>query len=606
MGDACSLFSRVQDRLTFFPSDRVKELLQGQSEPDFDFDSYKYIDGLGQDALGELFISEGPTLSTPVSASILAYKRAISSCADDTHAQAVAWYNLGWAEHQAHVCLEQEGNEESPPTRFLRAAMNCFKRAIELEAGNAEFWNSLGVVTTTLSPKVAQHAFVRSLHLNERSVHVWTNLGALYLLQNDLELAHQAFSRAQSQDPDYSLAWVGEGIVALSTGNSNEAYSHFTHAFELSESSLLLTKQQYAMSAFDFLLASPSSTGSNTNVMQPLFALQQLAMQAPDDFIYKHLAALFLERVGNHDGSVVALRSVAEAAEKDYEESESILSLARVTQSKIDLARTLLAIGSNDDAVEEAETALDLLSELDSNAGKAVMPATTLAAVELSARLVAGLAHYFNGSFDAAISYFRSSLEATGSDPDIICLLAEVLWAKGGANERQVARDQLFTAIEKHEGHTGLLTLIGAMSVVDDDSETMDAIRDDLNRLRTSKELSDWHLARVEKVVEAISTSLGGQDQELHEARRSVMLAPWKHTGWIELDDAAGRNIFASTLTKETALKNAPPNGTLDAVSLAQAVAATGQLRDTQRAVVLAPWYHGSWAELTGCVAAAK
>jgi superkiller protein 3 len=602
VGDACSLFSWVQEKLEKFPCADVARLLQSKSDVGVDFDTHKEIDGIGKNDLTAFTLTEMSVLTKVLKASILAQKRAIASCEHDIHAQAVAWYNLGWTEYRAHVCLEQEGDEEQKLTTFLKAAMKCFKRAIELEAGNSEFWNSLGVITTTLSPKVAQHAFVRSLHLNDRNVHVWTNLGTLYLLQNDLQLADTAFSRAQAQDPDYALAWVGVGLVALLGGKESDAFAHFTHAFELSDSSLLLTKRQYAVSAFDFLMSSPSSSNTIVNLIQPLFALQQLNRQAPYDLSYKHLAALFLERVGNYDASVAALQAVSDAAEQEYENSEALPALARIVQAKNDLARNQLALGSNDIAVEEAETALDLLAELEGDSGQSALSADQLNKIRLSARLTAGLAHYFSGALDAALPYFRTSLEATGSHPDIICLLAEVLWAKGGDNERQVAREQLFTASEKHESHVGILTLIGAMTVLDDDLETMEVIKDDLDRLRTDKNLTDDQLARVEKVVEAISISLGGAEQELDEARRSIMLAPWKHTGWSELADAAGGDLFASTLTKETARRNAPPNGTLGAVGLAGAMSATGDASDAQRAIVLAPWSKDGWSGLAQCV----
>jgi superkiller protein 3 len=130
----------------------------------------------------------------------------------------------------------------------------------------------------------------------------------------------------------------------------------------------------------------------------------------------------------------------------------------------------------------------------------------------------------------------------------------------------------------------------------------MEAIRDDLERLRTNKSITDHQLARVENIIDAISISLGGEAEELDEARRSIMLAPWKHTGWSELADAAGGDVFASTLAKETAMRNAPPNGTLDAVGLAGAVAATGRVGDVQKAVVLAPWRREGWSALVECV----
>ncbi|CBX97981.1 hypothetical protein IAQ61_010084 [Plenodomus lingam] len=598
LGDACSLFTWVQEKLVDFSADKVEQILSSKSDVGVDYDEHKDIDGVGKEALSSLSPGKDDALTKVICASILAQKRAISSCANDIHAQAVAWYNLGWTEYRAHVCLEQETHDESRLTSFLHAAMRCFKRAIELEAGNSEFWNSLGVVTTTLSPKVAQHAFVRSLHLNERSVHTWTNLGALYLLQNDTELAHMAFSRAQSQDPDYSLAWVGEGIIALLTGEATEALSHFTHAFELSESSLLLTKRQYAVSTFDFLVSSSSTSSDITNLIQPLFALQQINLQAPYDIPHKHLAALFLERVGNHDAAVTALQAVTATVEEDYEKSESLIALARVAQAKTDLARNFLATDAVSTAIEEAETALDLLSELDDDTSQSALTKEQLAKVKLSARLTAGLAQYFSGALDAAIPYFRTCLEATGSNPDIICILAEVLWAKGGEDEKQVARDQLFTAVEKHEGHVGLLTLIGAMTVLDDDTETMEAIKDDLDRLRTNKSISDMQLARVEKVIEAMSICLGPQDDALHDARRSVMLAPWKHTGWSELADSADDDSFARTMSLQTAVKSAPPRGVLGALELAGTMARTGRVGDAQRAVVMAPWGVEGWRTL--------
>ncbi|KAF1355718.1 TPR-like protein [Lizonia empirigonia] len=604
VGDACSLFSWVQERLEKFPSASVERLLRSKSDIGVNFAAYKDIDNIGNDDLAAFSLAEVSDVTKVLKAAILAQKRAIASCEHDIHAQAVAWYNLGWTEYRAHVCLEQEGDDEKKLTTFLRAAMKCFKRAIELEAGNSEFWNSLGVITTTLSPKVAQHAFVRSLHLNDRNVHVWTNLGTLYLLQNDLQLAETAFGRAQAQDPDYALAWVGVGLIALLGGKESDAFAHFTHAFELSDSSLLLTKRQYAVSAFDFLVSSPSSSSTTVNLIQPLFALQQLIRQAPYDLSHRHLAALFFERVGNYDASVSALQAVSDAAEQEYEKSEATSALARIVQAKNDLARNQLALGANDSAVEEAETALDLMAELEGDASQSVLSADQLDKIRLSARLTAGLAHYFSGTLDAALPYFRTSLEATGSHPDIICLLAEVLWAKGGDNERQVAREQLFTASEKHQSHVGILTLIGAMTVLDDDLETMEVIKDDLDRLRTDKSLADTQLARIEKVVEAISTSLGGAAQDLDEARRSIMLAPWKHTGWSELADAANGDSFASTLAKETARRNAPPHGELGALGLAGAMAATGDAGDAQRAVVLAPWRGEGWGALGECVQA--
>lgn len=601
VGDAIAVFTWVQEKLPSLSLQTVSDLLRTTSDTGdvIDYDAYKDLDGIGKDRLESLISEQGEkksVLSPALDASILAQKRAITSCVGDVHAQAVAWYNLGWTEYRAHFCLEQE--QPTGTTSFLRASMKCFKRAIELEAGNSEFWNSLGVVTTTLNPKVAQHAFVRSLHLNDRSVRSWTNLGTLYLLQNDQELAHMAFSRAQSTDPDYALAWVGEGIIALLFGDPNEALSHFTHAFELSESSSLLTKRQYAVSTFDHLISTPAASNNITHLIQPLFALHQLVYQAPYDIPHKHLAALFMERVGSHDAAIKALTSICDAAEQEYETSESAESLARYAQAKTDLARNLLATHEYSSSVEEAETALELLDDFDD---ASVLSPAALSKTRLSARLTAGLAHFYLSELDACIPYFRTSLEETNSDPDIICLLAEVLWAKGGTEEKEVAREQLITAVESHNEHVGIVTLLGAIAVLDSDTETCIAVLDDLQTLRTNKSFEQSQIARIEKVCEAISVVLGGEAEALNEIKRSVILSPWKHNGWQDLAEVTGES-FPAEFARETAEKHVAPHGALGAEELAKAFAGTGMVKDTLRAVMLAPWCAEGWARFAESV----
>ena len=57
----------------------------------------------------------------------------------------------------------------------------------------------------------------------------WTNLGLLYLHYQDLELATQAFLRAQVVDSNYPLAWLGQGLVASAHGQEADAEYIFEH-----------------------------------------------------------------------------------------------------------------------------------------------------------------------------------------------------------------------------------------------------------------------------------------------------------------------------------------------------------------------------------------
>ncbi|KAK8217843.1 hypothetical protein IWZ01DRAFT_445537 [Phyllosticta capitalensis] len=605
VGDACSLFTWVRSCLDRLPLADVKNLLQVGFDP-AQFDLFSENDGIGQAQFQSL--AEAPGLQKCLEASILAHKRSIHACSQDVHAQAVSWYNLGWAEYRAHVCGEKTS------LKLVKAAMRCFKRAIELEASNTEFWNALGIVTTDLNPKVAQHCFVRSLHLNERNVKTWTNLGVLYLLQNDYELAHMAFSRAQSTDPDYPQAWLGEGLIAVLLGDSKEALSHFTHAFEISDSSHLVVKRQYAASTFDHLLCSPSASNNITNLLHPLFALQQLRSQAPLDTPHAHLAALYLERVGSHAAASTALEAICATAESDYEVSESPAALARFAMAKADLGRNRLAAGDFAAAVDDAQLALDLLG--DDEAG---MPADARRKALLGARLTAGLACFYQSDMDGAIAAFRAALQESNSAPDVVCALAEVLWAKGGAEEKDVACAQLFDAVEAHDGHVGAVLLLGAMAVVDydgTDDETLQALRDDLDALRARNDVDDSTRARVDRVLFAMaavsssSSSSSASDSPLATAQRSVLLSPAAAQGWSLLseaaaaaeveDEAVDAKDDAAAHAAQMALLAARQAGAgVGAEELAHAYAACGlRVADAQRAVLLAPWKAAGWEAL--------
>ncbi|KAF2166243.1 hypothetical protein M409DRAFT_55103 [Zasmidium cellare ATCC 36951] len=583
VGDACSVYSWVQSAVPDFPATELKHLLDVSS----DARMYSALTDVDQVSLATIKDDQDILLLKPIASAVLAYKRAIHSASHEIHAQAVAWYNLGWAEQRAYSCSEAKQGK-----KYLTSAVRCFKRAIELEAGNYEFWNALGVVTTHLNPKVAQHAFVRSLHINELNAKVWANLGVLYLLQNDNELAHQAFGRAQSMDPDYAHAWLGEGLIALLIGDTKEALNHFTHAFEISDSASLITKRQYAVSSFDHLLSSTSASNDLTKLIQPIFALEQLRTQAPADLPYRHLSALFLERVGNHNDAISVLEELCASAEADYEATESLSSLARFALAKSDLARNQLAASSFPSAAENAETALDLSSDAD-NSGLDVEARRKL---RLSAHLTAGLAQYYLRQIPESVSMFKAALQESSNDPDVVCSLVQVLWAQGGSEEKSVAREQLFDAVEKHPEHVGAVTLLGAIAALDNDTDTSSAVRDDLLTLRTQDGISLQSLNGIESLLNALA-ALESPDVALTEAQSAILLKPDHPQAWSELAELSGE-VYAAEMALKTAKGTVLPLGDMEAGELARAFAGVGTVGDAQRAVFLAPWEVSGWRAL--------
>ncbi|KAL4937993.1 hypothetical protein BDV06DRAFT_63367 [Aspergillus oleicola] len=603
VGDACTIFSYIKSKAAKLPMREVQGLLGTQLESSA-LDILTDVDGVGENHLAALEEDKDASVLADecMYASILSYKRAIHVSLHDTHAQAVSWYNLGWAEYRSFRCVKLTG-EKKQSRKFLKAAMRCFKRAIELEAGNSEFWNSLGVVTTSMSPRVAQHAFVRSLHLNDRSAQVWTNLGTLYLIHNDIQLSNEAFTRAQSTDPDYSQAWVGQGFLALVFGDPREARGLFEHAFDISRSSSKLPKQQYTLTLFDHLVADSSASNEVSQLIQPFFTLYQLTSQDPSDLRFVHLFSLLAERIGEFSDAESSLRGLSSHVEAEYEVSESASSLSKYAQANADIARVLLARQEYEEAAEKADTALMLSGEEYSAKFEPEMYKT----LRLSAHLTAGLAHYYLRAMDNAIDMFRDALQEADNSPDVVCLLAQVLWAKGGEEERTVARQQLFECVENYPDHVGAVILLGAIALLDDDKDVIEAVESDLKNMITRDDIGIHDKSRLVKLLTAISLcveddlGIPEETRRIGEAAAAVMRAPYDPQGWMELSSAA-QEPYPAEMGVKTALRSVPPRGTLDATDLSNAFAQTGKATDALRSIMIAPWMQGGWQELSHVV----
>lgn len=579
VGDACSIYQWAQSAAHDFPHEDTRILIQDGVSADV-FDVLSDLDNTNAGSFQSAAHTNGNDGNRPseyLSFALLAYKRAIHCCSNDLHAQAVAWYNLGWAEYRAYT-----GTTSKHARGFSMAAVRCFKRAIELEAGNSEFWNALGVATSKLNVKVSQHAFVRSLYLNERSADTWTNLGVLSLINNDHELAHQAFGRAQSTDPDCGHAWLGEGLIALNIGDTKEALSHFVHAFEISHSSSVVTKKQYTVSVFDSLVSKAAVSSELTQLIQPLFALHQIYAQVPTDSVSRHLSALLAERVGDHDSATSTLTSLCSILEAEYETTESPATLIRFAHAKSDLARNLLAQHSYEEAIDQASTSIDLTTDTDG-------PDASLARIRLSAHLVQGLAHFYLSNLDKSIDAFRSALTESSSDPAVICQLSQVLWATAGDAQRQVARDQLAACVASHPGYVEAWVLLAAMAGLDKDEDTAAAVRADLLALRADDAVGVVEAGMIDRALVALAGAMGDPSDEL---RAAIVRAPDGVGAWKELARHVGGEDgeYAARMALLAATRAVPPYGSLGAEELAAVYGGTGDAGHVQKAVMLAPW----------------
>ncbi|KAM0254517.1 hypothetical protein ACHAQJ_006737 [Trichoderma viride] len=595
IAEACSIFTLVQSRTMDFPIDSIKSLLE--SRPQEAFDVLTNVDKVGTDVVYKKAVMDdhfGSEIAICLHATILSYKQAIHVSANDIHAQAVAYYNLGWAEYRAHTCLPSPLRKK--PNQYIRAAVRAFKRSIELEASNADFWNALGVVTSDINAEISQHAFVRSLHLNERSPVAWTNLGTLALLSGDFKLANENFTRAQSNDPDYAHAWLGQAFVALLCGEAKEARGLFTHAMEISESSSLPARRHYSSSLFDHVLTAPLNLNV-ASLIQPLFAVNQVQSLRPNDLPFLHLGTLLQERTRESSRAVETLEKICAKLETDYEKTESADDLARFTLARTDLARAYLASGSYELAAECGEMALGLSGEENENE----LTSEQRKKARLSAHLTVGLAQYYLKNYDEAEKCFESALEESDNNPDATCLLAQVLWAQGTEDAKEKARGALFEVIEKHPDHVQSVLLLGVIALLDKDEASLEAVVEELQGLRTNDKVTAIEQSRIGQVLRAVASLGEGKTEQdmISQVQTDIMLYPYLPHGWSSLAEATGEDgDYAAQVSLKVAARGIPPRGTLEAQDLAKAYSCTGRVADAQRAAFLAPWEVSGWNAL--------
>ncbi|XP_036383792.1 tetratricopeptide repeat protein 37 [Megalops cyprinoides] len=145
------------------------------------------------------------------------------------------WYDLGLNyHHQSRRLIGQVEDGES--RQLLDKSVQCIKKAVMLDSSNHSYWNALGVVSVSKGIEnfaLAQHSFIKSVNLGTNNVTAWTNLGALYLKKENIELAHEAFKIAQSLEPLYVNCWIGQALIAETVG-SYDTMDLFRHTTELS------------------------------------------------------------------------------------------------------------------------------------------------------------------------------------------------------------------------------------------------------------------------------------------------------------------------------------------------------------------------------------
>ena len=557
IGSACEIFLKVQGHLDSAPLDEIANLLEAG----------KRSGGISLD-----FDRDADTKSVLVKFAIASFELAFVTCQNSKVFQSVANFNLGVVNLKAYcVWSEYVKNKEE----YLQEAISKFKRAIQLEQRNVEYWNAYGIAASFKNSKVAQHCFIRSLSFNYRQPKTWANLAAFYLMNGDADLSFEGYEKAQSIDPEFVNSWIGQAIIDSAAGNSKRSNTYFDHSFLISQGSDSLAKLLFGLSIFERSHAEKSKFKDTAqNLEAAILSLQKFLVLQPDSDLALGILSCLLEKENNLEEAIRYIEKRCEFLEKKYDEDEKQEDLIGFAQAKSQLSRVYLATGDYNSTIEQANIAIDLATTNPED--------FRLSKCILSSTLAAGLGYYFLRDFDKSIDYFRQALEVSNEDQDVIVLLAQVLWAHGGQNEKEVGLEELYASVDTRGTSLKITLLLGAIGLVDD-PDLVSAAEEELEELSSDTLELDVD-NNVQEMLSIIKKSAG----------------PWQRAAffWPSNFNILDRISHDVGLQLAEAAFNSGDVGKLSSTKLSDEYTSKGTIEAAQRSVYIAPWNPVAWKHL--------
>ncbi|TFK87083.1 TPR-like protein [Polyporus arcularius HHB13444] len=389
----------------------------------------------------------------------------------------------GAAHYDVGIALSTFARRTLDSARRERAeqeAIAQFKHALRLEPSNDAFWLALGNATFLSQPPLCQHSYIRAIELDGKSAGAWTSLGMFYLQHKDVELANEAFYKAQTLDPDYALAWVGQGLVATTNQHHKDASALFEHATGLT-AAVPEADLEYATRLFNKVNASTKSRLASSEALLPaFFVLDRYCKQRPRDATALHLFGLVCERVGHVELGIEMLTRAIAVLEAAYEETEDPATERQFTTAHTNVARLRLATADYEGALESYQVATSLLPEEPEEGGVQADTQALLAQCQFGS----GLANFKLGNLQEALAQFEAAMATAGENASIrghvVVLLAQTLWAIGTEEAKESAKAQLLQSIEYDPENLMAINTLAGMGILTDDDNLVDAALSEL------------------------------------------------------------------------------------------------------------------------------
>ncbi|ODV93548.1 hypothetical protein PACTADRAFT_5326 [Pachysolen tannophilus NRRL Y-2460] len=487
--------------------------------------------------------------------------------------RASLFYNLGLA------YLYSFQHDRTVPLK-IHYSIKCFKKAIQLEAINSEFWVGLAISTYfSGNPKISQHCFIKAISLSPKDSLIWSNLATLFLKNHDLELSKEAFQRVETISPESSNGWLGSALVDEISGNLENSWKFYTHGFTLSNGRSSIGQLLYGNAIIQKHIGIHGNM-ENLEQVQELsianFALNNYLIKFPEDKFALNIFLIVLERLEDREKGIKLASQLCDILESKYEKTEDDYTLVGFARAKATLARFHLSNKDYAAALENSEFALDILEGSADESNEEVMK------IILSARVVIGLCHFFTDGFEQSLEQFRLILtyqELNGSEEDksvlekLIILISQVLYTYDKEDTKTAAVDQLFTYIENHGSSLLVALTMGAISLVENLDDVLPAVLDDLKNLNLEYLISDTHRS-VPFQINEINKRLRKNPESNKPWQRSALMFPNDYKTWENLDDRLTLEVTSKTSKTSTEV-------------LSKSLIKCGTLRQIQRGLFL-------------------
>ncbi|KAG7088368.1 hypothetical protein E1B28_012371 [Marasmius oreades] len=406
------------------------------------------------------------TRTSVVEVAVLAYDHRTTLGSSEASAVGSAWFDLA-------ISLRSLANRLNPGPRRENAqkqSIESITEAIRSCPMVDNYWVALGDAHFTSQPKIAQHAYIRALELNSKSAVTWTNLGLLYLYHNDAELANEAFYLAQSSDPDYNLAWLGQALVADAGGHGPGALAILEHTISFS---FIVPEADYLYAFKGFSKQKNDKISTSESLVPAFFVLDRYCKARPNDASALHLFGLVCESIHQPDLAVKWIAKAIALLEESYEEAEDNKVERQFSIAHSNIGRVKLTLRDYDGALESFESALGLLPEDEQEESVTFLRA--------HCHFGSGIAHFRQQNLEEALNSFEAALEtATGKNVPIVrgeitVLLAQALWAIGTEDTRELAKTKLLECISDDLENLTAINTLAAMGILTDDDGLLDA-----------------------------------------------------------------------------------------------------------------------------------